>query len=75
MPSDYTFEELDSLLKLLGYVEIGNNSGSSIKYYHPETKDIINFHKPHPGNIVKRYVLEQIIEKLELKNGELRKED
>ena len=26
--------------------------------------EVINFHKPHPSGILKRYVLDQVIEKL-----------
>lgn len=72
-PNDYTMDELDTLLKSLGYVEVGKTSGSSIKYYNQETKDIINFHRPHPGNLIKRYIQEEIIEKLK-RNG-CRKDD
>ena len=43
----------------------GKTGGSRTKFVNDET-DIISLHKPHPSNIVKQYVIKQIIEKLEL---------
>ncbi len=65
-PKDFTYEELVQVLKYFGYTELtmGKTSGSAKKFKN----DLINFHKPHPGNIIKSYVINQIIEKLE-RNG------
>jgi len=54
------------LLTHFGYEKAGKGKtgGSRVKFVHLETKDIINLHKPHPGNILKRYQVKQIIEKL-----------
>ena len=64
-PKDFTLEELIVILNYFGFYEIktGKTSGSCCKFCN-ENKKIINFHKPHPGGILKRYVLEQVIEKL-----------
>ena len=68
IPSDLTWNELKSVLSGLGFNEIknkGTSGGSRVKFINPNG-EIINLHKPHPSNIVKRYVLIQIINKLEL---------
>lgn len=68
-PKDFTYEELVQILKYFGYEEFktGKTTGSAKKFKN-DKNDLINFHKPHPGNIVKSYVINQIIEKLE-RNG------
>ena len=67
VPKDLTWEELVNILNHLGYSEKsgkGKTGGSRIKFINSDN-DIINLHKPHPGNIVKQYVIPQILEKLE----------
>lgn len=39
-------------------------SGPGVKFVKEESGEVINFHRPHPNGILKRYVLEQVIEKL-----------
>lgn len=65
-PKDFAYDELKKLLSSLGYIEdhVGKTSGSRVAFYNNETKDIIRIHKPHPGNILKSYVIDQVIEKL-----------
>ena len=56
------------VLSGLGFVEIkskGVTGGSRVKFVN-QNGDIINLHKPHPSNIVKRYAIVQIIDKLQL---------
>ena len=65
-PKDLTWNELKRILAHFGFSEIskkGKTGGSRVKFANPN-KDIINVHKPHPGNIVKQYVIKQIIDKL-----------
>ena len=64
VPADFTWNELNVLLKALGYREV-QGSGSRVKFDNGDTDKLISLHKPHPGNIVKRYALRQLIEKLE----------
>ena len=66
-PKDYTYNELSSLLLKLGYEEKnkGRSSGSRVAFFNPENKNMIRLHKPHPGNIVKGYIIEQVIESLQ----------
>jgi hypothetical protein len=65
-PKDLTWEELTSLLKYLGYREWkkGKTGGSRRRFIH-DTVPPINLHKPHPKNIVKLYVIRELIEFLQ----------
>ncbi|MDR1348104.1 MAG: type II toxin-antitoxin system HicA family toxin [Prevotellaceae bacterium] len=62
-PKDFTYNELKTLLLTFGYIEV-QGSGSRVCFAKNAHK--IKLHKPHPGNILKRYQLDLIIE--ELKN-------
>ena len=67
-PIDFEYDEARSLLAKFGYKEDnrGRTSGSRVAFVHCETGYIIRLHRPHPGNILKKYQVEQLIE--ELKN-------
>ena len=65
LPSDFTFDELSQLLCGFGFV-IGNKgktSGSRIVFKYDGKRPIM-LHKPHSGNIVKRYALKQVFNEL-----------
>jgi hypothetical protein len=67
VPKDLTWEELVKILNHKGYFEKlgkGKTGGSRVKFINSDN-DIISLHKPHPRNIVKQYVIRQILEKLE----------
>lgn len=61
-PKDFTWEELVRLLEGLGYSEAatGRTGGSRRRFVHA-TAPTIALHKPHPGNIVKAYVIEDVV--------------
>lgn len=61
-PTDFTFEELERLLKGFGYEEAktGKTSGSRVTFYNSELDDMVKFHKPHPSSIMKRCYLTEI---------------
>jgi hypothetical protein len=63
-PKDFTFDEMVSLLSYFGYDLKQGGTGSSVKFIRKESNEVINFHKPHPNGVLKRYVLERVIEKL-----------
>ncbi|WP_110642600.1 type II toxin-antitoxin system HicA family toxin [Salinicola sp. CPA57] len=62
-PKDYTYDELKALLVWLGYRE-KTGSGSRRKFID-ETNNKILLHKPHPKNILKDYVMKEVLETLE----------
>ena len=64
-PKDLNYDELVQVLKYFGYYEFttGKTTGSAKKFKN-DNNDLINFHKPHPSNIVKSYIINQIIENL-----------
>lgn len=63
VPVDFTYSELITVLGYFGYSEstAGKTSGSAVKFVCGADIDIIRLHKPHPGNIVKRYSVESVI--------------
>lgn len=66
-PKDFTYDELKRLLKKLGYEETtkGKTSGSRVAFIDKKIKHVIRVHKPHPGNIVKEYVIKMVIKELQ----------
>lgn len=69
-PKDFTYDELKSLLKSLGYDEFnqGKTSGSRVAFIHSISGHPIRLHKPHPKNILKTYQVDLIIEELKKEN-------
>ncbi len=65
LPADFTFDEAARLLQQFGYKKEnkGKTSGSRVMFIDEQKRKIL-LHKPHPGNTLKRYALESIIDKL-----------
>lgn len=63
-PKDFTFEEMVSLLSYFDYKLKQSGTGSGVKFIKEGSNEVINFHKPHPNGILKRYILDQVAEKL-----------
>ena len=57
-PKDFTFEELVKLFRYFDFEKL-EGSGSRVKFFNAQTKQVVSFHKPHPGNICKQYVLKE----------------
>jgi len=70
-PADFRFDEMNRMLKDLGYEEIrsGKTSGSRVAFLNRENGHIIRLHRPHPGNIVKRYQMELVEDALRAKGA------
>ena len=69
IPKDFTFDELSTLLKSMGF-EIenkGKTSGSRVAFVHVNFNKHKFIHKPHPGKIIKSVYLRNIIIDLTLK--------
>lgn len=64
-PRDFTWDEAVTLMKYYEFVVI-NNKGSRRKFYNEKTKQIFSFHKPHPQNVLKPYLIEMILKELKL---------
>lgn len=67
-PKDFTYSELLRLLSSLGYRE-HQGSGSRVVFSNERIKHHIKLHQPHPGNVLKLYQIDLIIQ--ELKSKEL----
>lgn len=63
-PKDFTFDEMVTLLSYFDFYLKQGGSGSDVKFIKKNSNEVINFHKPHPNGILKKYILEQVIDKL-----------
>ena len=65
-PKDFTYNELKTMLSGLGYEEyqLGKTSGSRVCFFNIELGTDFKIHKPHPGNLIKPYLMKFILEKL-----------
>lgn len=65
-PKDFTYDELKKLLGSFEYKEdnSGKSSGLRVAWLNESGKHIIRLHKPHPGNILKSYQVNQILDEL-----------
>lgn len=65
-PKDYSYDELTLLLKKFGFEpsKTGKTGGSRRRFINNKTGDKFTMHKPHPGNVIKKYVLEELYEVL-----------
>lgn len=63
LPNDFTYQELKQIVGYYGFEELsaGKTIGSSVKFVNKKTGKKIYLHKPHPGNIVKQYILREVI--------------
>lgn len=64
-PKDFTFDEMKSLLEILGFImsNKGRTSGSRVKFIKGDIPIIL--HKPHPRKELLEYQVKQIIDVLE----------
>jgi hypothetical protein len=62
-PKDFTWDELATLLKALGYklARAGKTGGSRRRFVHLTAPPII-LHRPHPDEVLKRYIIDDILE-------------
>ena len=68
-PKDFTFDELSSLLKRLGYElnNKGKTSGSGVEFINHQMRHTLNLHRPHPSSILKSYIIKRIVSELKEK--------
>ena len=65
-PKDFSYNELKRLLSGFGYKE-QQRSGSRVVFKNERLHHSIKLHKPHPGNILKRYQVNIILKELKIK--------
>ncbi len=69
IPADFTWDELIRVLAIFGFEEIGKGkTGGSRRKFKNKNAVIFSCHKPHPGNIVKKYLIRQLKEELKQKS-------
>lgn len=58
-PKDFTYNEAKTLLESVGFIESNKGKTSGLRVVFIESKSGLKFelHKPHPGNILKPYVI------------------
>lgn len=66
-PKDFSFDELKRLLQNFEYLK-EEGAGSRVVFTNEILNHKIKLHKPHPGNILKRYQLDLIEQELANKN-------
>ena len=66
VPADFRYSDLRTLLTGLGFLESnkGKTSGSRVKFFHRESKEIIMVHRPHPGDEMKKASVKGVRERL-----------
>ncbi|MDX5429061.1 MAG: type II toxin-antitoxin system HicA family toxin [Bacteroidota bacterium] len=67
-PRDFTWSELKRVLKYFGYVE-RKGKGSRRKFIHQDGTTII-LHEPHPKPVLKIYMIELVLQHLNLAEDE-----
>lgn len=61
-PKNFTTRELDLLMGKCGCEKFSGGRGSGIGFVHSETKRILQFDQPHPGNELYRYQINKTIQ-------------
>ncbi len=75
MPRDFTFDEMIRLFAAFGFTvdNKGGTSGSRLALVNMERGLSYNMHRPHPDNVIKMYVMRQVLEFM-VENGLIEKE-
>ena len=63
LPKDFTYDEAVKLLSDFGFqpVKTGKSAGSRVRFFNKDFPEyVVKFHKPHPENTLKQYILEII---------------
>lgn len=63
LPRDFTFDEVIALFQNCGFEldNKGSTSGSRVKFYNESDQKSFIMHKPHPSNIIKGYMMREIL--------------
>jgi hypothetical protein len=66
-PKDFKYIELKRMLSGFGYIEL-QGSGSRVVFFNKKLKHNIKLHRPHPGNILKTYQVDLVLNELKSKD-------
>ena len=68
-PKDFTFDEMITLMKSLGFRldNKGGTSGSAVMFINDDGLSFM-LHRPHPGKIIKSYIIRELIKFIEENN-------
>lgn len=69
LPRDFTFEETVSLFAQFGFhlESKGSTSGSRMEFVNDSNDDSFIMHRPHPANVIKGYMMRNILNYLKAK--------
>lgn len=62
LPKNFTKRELDALMGKCGCEKFSGGRGSGMGFVHLETKRILQFDEPHPGNELYAYQIKKTIQ-------------
>jgi predicted transcriptional regulator with HTH domain len=64
LPKDFTWSELERLVKKYGYYQNnkGKTSGSRFRFEKEDAEIYLDLHKPHPKNILKPYQMKDVLD-------------
>lgn len=62
IPKNFTIRELDALMNKCNCEKGSGGRGSGVKYIHNESKRVLQFDQPHPGNELYKYQIEMVKE-------------
>lgn len=70
LPKDFSFGEMEMLFKQFGFhlEHKGSTSGSRVIFVNESDGNRYIMHKPHPTNIIKGYVMKQVMIFLKVNN-------
>ena len=68
MPKDFTWDELEKLLRKYGFEQYnkGKTSGSRVAFEKKGSDISLDLHKPHPKPILKPYQMKDVLEFLKI---------
>lgn len=61
-PKNFTKKELDTLMGKCNCSKFPGGRGSGIRYFHNDTKRVLQFDEPHPGNELYSYQIKKTIQ-------------
>lgn len=61
-PKNFTTRELEQLMRKCDCEKFPGGRGSGIGFVHNDTKRILQFDQPHPGNELYKYQIEKTID-------------